>query len=832
MLGIGLSHNGAWHAGKKRDLASWLIAIFLTTSVWLFVQTSEAAPLPGGQPIGDKWAVIVGISKFADSHVPTLKYSAKDARDFADYLTDPKAGKFRSDHVRVLLNEEATKVNIMDSIGDSFLPHAAAPGDLVVIYLSTHGSPAGADIRGVNYVVAYDTQVSKLFATGLEMKQLLQIIKERVHTNRILLVLDTCYSGAGAEVGHKGLVRTNVDAQEMAQGIGSLVISSSMPTERAWESDNLQNGYFTHYLIESLKENPDNVTVDKAFESMKSKVQSSVLKDKGEMQTPVMSGSFVGPKLVLGITPAMVRQSPFTVTGGGGSGADQPPLNLSEYAQHMHLAKQFEGEHKLWDAAHELEISTKLNPSSVDAYLAAATVYDSQGRYDLAFESAKRAVINDANSSQAHELLGRACLRSATADEALRQAQIAITLDPSSSTAHNLLGYINEHNFKRNDLAEQEYRRALSLNNLNVEAMINLGLLLDSQNRQLDEAGSLFKKAVESDADDWKARLCLGQYLYRRKSDAAGGEAEVRKALELDPANAQIHSQLAFILSGSSARYDEAEQEFRKSIELQPDKGSLHLALADFLCDCRKRPDEAEKEYRKAIECDKNLVDAYVGLGNLLITYNKAFDEADSQFKKALAADPRNAEAHVGLSRINALLYHNYSGAEEELKKALAIDRNLASAHLNLGILFYENMNRASEAKSELEAAIKTQPGNGEAHYYLGMVLAAGGTESSASQAHDELVKALALSPQTALYETKLGWLLAQSFKNYKEAEGHYRNAIQLNNLCSEAHYRLGLLLIEKLGMRKSGDEELRTAYEQNPSDPQIKAAFTRYVGK
>src|SRR5262249_17530052 len=148
--------------------------------------------------------------------------------------------------------------------------------------------------------------------------------------------------------------------------------------------------------------------------------------------------------------------------------------------------------------------------------------------------------------------------------------------------------------------------------------------------------------------------------------------------------------------------------------------------------------------------------------------------EADSQFKQALTIDPRNAEAHVGLSRINALLYHNYGGAEEELRKALAIDRDLPSAHLNFGILFYENMNRTSEAKTELEAAIKAQPGNAEAHYYLGMVLAAGGSESSASQARDELVKALALSPQTALYETKFGWLLAQSFKNYREAEGHY----------------------------------------------------------
>ncbi len=261
----------------------------------------QAAITKLGQPIQDKWAVVIGCSHFADQRVPTLKYSAKDAQDFANYLTDPKFGKFKKDHVKVLTNEDASKVNIMDTIGDSFLPHAAMPGDLVVIYLSTHGSPAGADIRGVNYVIAYDTSVDKLFATGIEMKQLLRIIKERVHTDRILLIMDTCYSGAGAstEAGHKGLTRTNVDAQSIAQGCGSLVISSSLPNQRAWESDKLQNSFFTHYLIESLEDNPGQITIDQAFNKMSSKVQQGVLQEKGEMQTPAMSGVFKGPKLVL-----------------------------------------------------------------------------------------------------------------------------------------------------------------------------------------------------------------------------------------------------------------------------------------------------------------------------------------------------------------------------------------------------------------------------------------------------------------------------------------------------------------------------------------------------
>lgn len=166
--------------------------------------------------------------------------------------------------------------------------------------------------------------------------------------------------------------------------------------------------------------------------------------------------------------PAAPHESPFSVIESAAPGRGAEIVNLGEYAQHMREAKDLENKHKFWDAAHELEQSIKANPSSVEAYLAAAQVYDNQGRYDRSLEAAKRAVINDDNSSAAHEQLGLAYLRSGNSSEALRQAQMAVTLDPQNSMAHNLLGYINEHNFSRYDLAEQEYHQALSLNALNV----------------------------------------------------------------------------------------------------------------------------------------------------------------------------------------------------------------------------------------------------------------------------------------------------------------------------------------------------------------------------
>lgn len=784
-------------------------------------------------PIGDKWAVVIGVGKFADPKVPQLKFAAKDAKDFYDYLVDPNQGKFAKDHVKLLLNEDATKVNIMDMLGDSFLPHAANPNDLVVIYLSTHGSPAGADIRGVNYVVSYDTQLRKLFATGLEMRQLLRIIKERVHTNRILLVLDTCYSGAGGE-SHKGLSRTNVDSSALAQGIGSLVISSSSPNQRSWESDELRNSYFTRYLIDSLKQSTPNTTIDVAFNSMKNRVQQNVLKDKGEVQTPVMSGSFFGPPLVLNAAPSELHQAPVTFALGsdGSSAGKGSSADLSTYGEKMRSARALIDANKLWDASHELEAAIKSNPESVEARLVSADVYDAQGRFTEAYESAKKAVMNDEESSQAREKLSRAYIRLNNPDEAMRQAQKSVTLDPENSMGYYLMAYINEKCLNRQDQAEQLYRKALELNSLNGKAYMGMASLLSKQGKD-DVTEALIRKALEADEDDPEAHLALAR-LVGKRGESKKAESDLRLAIKTDPSNPVLHAELGNALSNNSERAPEAEAEYKKALELGPNVGLCHLAFAKFLYDKRDRVEEAEKEYRQALKLDNSLDEAHVRLGDLLVIRKKIYDEADDHYKKALASNPKNALAMLGIARIKAELYHDYAAAETELKKALVIEPNLKLAYNMLGLLYQKNLNRYVEAKQSFEKALQIDPKYAASHYNLAMLLLSRsgekGNENAPLAALDHLRKAADSEPTNSLYRTKMGYVQQQYLKKYKEAEAEYRKAIELAISDAEAHYRLGMLLIEKFGQRRGGEQELRTAYEQDSADAEIKAAYERFV--
>lgn len=208
------------------------------------VQQRSVSVPSANRPVKDKWAVVVGISKFRDEKI-NLRFPAKDAKDFYDYLTT--AGNFAKDHVVLLTDQSATREAILTILGDKWLPRLANPDDLVVIYISSHGSPADMDVGGVNYIVAHDSNLECLYATGIPLQHLMGIIRNRVHSNRVVVVLDTCHSGS-ANVESKGLHRVgNVDASAVMAGTGQMVIASSSPSQSSWEGRHYENSVFTYH---------------------------------------------------------------------------------------------------------------------------------------------------------------------------------------------------------------------------------------------------------------------------------------------------------------------------------------------------------------------------------------------------------------------------------------------------------------------------------------------------------------------------------------------------------------------------------------------------------
>ncbi len=252
------------------------------------------------KPIDDKWALIIGISKFQKPEV-NLKYPAKDAADLREFLI--KEANFSSDHVKLLTDEKATKANVLAEIGDKWLPRVAHPNDLVLIFISTHGSPSSVDLEGLNYLVMHDTDPASLYATGLPLQDLAAAVKQRVHANRVILIVDACHSGAANPA--KGLTRIgNFDSNSLLLGTGQLIICSSEPNQVSWESKRYENGVFTRQLIQALRAKGGKVALGEAFEKLKDSVVSEVLKDRGELQSPVMKMHWSGKDLILSAPPS------------------------------------------------------------------------------------------------------------------------------------------------------------------------------------------------------------------------------------------------------------------------------------------------------------------------------------------------------------------------------------------------------------------------------------------------------------------------------------------------------------------------------------------------
>lgn len=255
------------------------------------------------RPIADKWAVLIGISKFANQKISPLRYPAKDAQDFCNFVIAQE--NFARDHVLLLTDERATKVKILEAFGDGWLPQRVMADDLVLVYISTHGSPA--DRAGENFIIAYDSDPEHPYATGIRLQDLSRELTVRTGCDRLVLLLDACHSGAAVSES-RSLLRapTNFDLEAIT-GSGQLVISSSKSSQVSWESKRYSNGVFTAQLMRALQKRGRQTTLEEAYRYLREGVETEVRFDRLADQTPVMLDKWTGARLALAAPAASPR---------------------------------------------------------------------------------------------------------------------------------------------------------------------------------------------------------------------------------------------------------------------------------------------------------------------------------------------------------------------------------------------------------------------------------------------------------------------------------------------------------------------------------------------
>lgn len=204
-----------------------------------------------------RWAVIVGVSEYGSKSVPALKYADRDAEAMAAFLQTPEGGLFDKDHMRILINKDATLSNLREAMID-FLQQAIDK-DLVLIYFAGHGAPDPTRPQNL-YLLTHDTDPSRLGTTAFPMWDIQTVITRQIQAKKVVVFSDACHSGGiSVDVATRGLSVTennpiNSYLAELARAKeGMVVFTASAAGEVSQEFPELGHGVFTYYILEGVK---------------------------------------------------------------------------------------------------------------------------------------------------------------------------------------------------------------------------------------------------------------------------------------------------------------------------------------------------------------------------------------------------------------------------------------------------------------------------------------------------------------------------------------------------------------------------------------------------
>jgi eukaryotic-like serine/threonine-protein kinase len=171
-------------------------------------------------------------------------------------------------------------------------------------------------------------------------------------------------------------------------------------------------------------------------------------------------------------------------------------------------------------------------------------------------------------------------------------------------------------------------------------------------------------RALELDESLAEAHEALAELHHYYDWDFTSAEREYKRALELNPGDAQLRDKYAFFLC-RTGKYDVAIAEAKRAQDLDPLSLPIRTNLGVVLHYSR-RYDEALDQYRKVIELDsKDTTEARFQIARLYIT-KRMFPEAFAEIKRMQGSDPSD----VNVTSVLGMAY-GFEGKREEAGRIL-----------------------------------------------------------------------------------------------------------------------------------------------------------------
>lgn len=171
----------------------------LASLAFLALLTTGASAATGGSK-----ALLIGISQYADPEMNDLAYADEDVKTFASILEN--FGDYPRSNIDILLNEQATKQRIVSAIVDLVKDSQKNPLDHFILMYAGHGLPANIAANKTNsFLAPNDAYLNQFFPEGagglmgnetfINKAWLIRQLSA-MNAKKIVIVLDSCYSGA------------------------------------------------------------------------------------------------------------------------------------------------------------------------------------------------------------------------------------------------------------------------------------------------------------------------------------------------------------------------------------------------------------------------------------------------------------------------------------------------------------------------------------------------------------------------------------------------------------------------------------------------------------
>ena len=296
-------------------------------------------------------------------------------------------------------------------------------------------------------------------------------------------------------------------------------------------------------------------------------------------------------------------------------------------------------------------------------------------------------------------------------------------------------------------------------------------------------------KMVEP-SDEARTRLKLAN-LYLSTSSFKEAEEQLRKAMKLQPNNAELWSMLGHCQSRQH-KTKESLKAFQRAAEIDPSDPNTLYNIADAFLGL-DHPDKAVNPLLQAVQLKHDFSLAHYDL-SLAYLMMKKYRESEMAARAALRDDPEmgfqcsnlgmGATENLGLALMN-------QGRMEDAEACFRRNLQLfAKTYFNLGLTLFRTK-RHTEALENFRRALELEPEDPEYHNLLGQTYDELGQPVEAEQS---LRRAIEIDRNYALGYYDLGVILAKREGRKQEALIAFDQALKIDPDIAQAYYAIACL--------------------------------------